>query len=555
MRRVLIVLVVLLAAPVAATVAIGASGPPKKSGNQFTVELDNAFGLTNGSDVRVAGVRAGTITGMRVDPKTTHALIDFKLTEKGFGSLRKDAFCETRPQSLIGEYFVDCRPGTSSQVLAPGGTIPIAHTASTIPADLVNDIMRQPYRDRLRIILDELGGGVGGRAGDINAAIRRAVPALRETDQVLAILGKQNQTLADLTTNADTVIGDLAGNRKDVGRFVTQAHRTAAASAERRQQIAGSLQRLPRFLSELTPTMAALGQATDANTPSLQDLNASAGQLTRLFEDVPPFSKASQTGFSTLASASRKGRPALAAAKPTIAQLGQAAAHMPEVANNLAIILAHLNDRKFAVEKDPRSPGGQGYTGFEAILQYLFDQTQAINIYDANSHILKVDLFASKCSNYQNVDSLKQMMQKDPTFYSDCAAILGPNQPGITQADPTATQRASAAKEAKATKRDRSQAGQRAASKKVSTQQPAGKDKLGAAKQKLRDKLAKLRRKHDLRKAAENLRKRIEQTLGIQLPKAPAAPALPPAGQGAPQAPQVPQSSNPQQLLDFLLGP
>ena len=72
MRRVLIVLVVLLAAPVAATVAIGASGPPKQSGNQFTVELDNAFGLTTGSDVRVAGVRAGTITGMRVDPKSTH---------------------------------------------------------------------------------------------------------------------------------------------------------------------------------------------------------------------------------------------------------------------------------------------------------------------------------------------------------------------------------------------------------------------------------------------------------------------------------------------------
>src|SRR3954463_8908964 len=122
MRRVLLVVVVLLAAPVAATVAIGAGGPAQPAGNQFTVELDNAFGLTNGADVKVAGVRAGTITGMRVDPKTTHALIDFKITENGFGSLRKDAFCETRPQSLIGEYFVDCRPGTSGEKLAAGAT-------------------------------------------------------------------------------------------------------------------------------------------------------------------------------------------------------------------------------------------------------------------------------------------------------------------------------------------------------------------------------------------------------------------------------------------------
>jgi virulence factor Mce-like protein len=550
-RRVLVIVLVLVAAPVAATAAIATSGPAKQSGNQFTVELDNAFGLTAGADVKVAGVRAGTITGMRVDPKTTHALVDFKITEKGFGSLRKDAFCETRPQSLIGEYFVDCRPGGSSQTLPAGGTIPIDHTASTVPADLLNDIMRQPYRDRLRSILSELGAGVGGRAGNINDAIRRAVPALRETDQVLAILAKQNHTLADLTTNADTVIGDLAANRQNVGRFVTEARQTASASAERRAQIAGSLQRLPTFLSELTPTMAALGQAADAQTPSLQDLNASAGQLTRLFENVPPFAKASQTGFRTLANASKRGRPALAAAKPTIAQLGQAVAHMPEVANNLAIILAHLNDRKNAVEKDPRSPGGQGYTGFEAILQYLFDQTQAINIYDANTHILKVDLFASKCSDYQNIDTLKQQMQKDPSFYSDCAAILGPNQPGITQADPTATKQASAAKSSSKRESSKRKAGHRAASRKVSLNTGA----TDKAKQKLRDKLAKLRKKHDLRKAAENLRKRIEETLGIQLPQAPAAPALPGAGQGAPQVPQVPQSSNPQQLLDFLLGP
>jgi ABC-type transporter Mla subunit MlaD len=530
-RRILIVVLALAAAAAAATAAAGSGGPPEKQGNHFTVELDNAFGVTNGSDVKVAGVRAGQVTGMRVDPRTTHALIDINITEKGFGSLREDAFCETRPQSLIGEYFVDCRPGSSSRALAAGGKVPIDHTASTVPADLLNNIMRLPYRERLRIIIDELGGGVGGRGGDLNTAIQRAVPALRETDQVLAILAKQNQTLANLTRDADTVIGDLAANRKDVGRWVTETHQTAAASAERRAAIAASLRRLPGFLRELTPTMAALGQASDAQTPSLQDLNASAGQLTRLFKDIPPFAKASQTGFRTLATASRSGRPALQAAKPTIAQLGQAVAHMPEVASNLAIILEHMNDRKFAVEKDPRSPGGQGYTGLEAILQYFYDQTMAINIYDANTHILKVDLFTSKCSEYQNRDTLKQKLKEDPSFYTDCAAILGPNQPGITTPDPTATQassaKASSARSTKAAKNSR---------------------KVSARDRKPND--AKTRQS-----AGETLRQRIEQTLGINLPDLPATtpPALPSAGQSAPQVPSA--APDPQQLLDFLLGP
>lgn len=534
MRRILIVVLALVAAAAAATAAAaGSGGPPEKQGNRFTVELDNAFGVTNGSDVKVAGVRAGQVTGMRVDPKTTHALIDINITETGFGSLREDAFCETRPQSLIGEYFVDCRPGTSSTELKPGGTIPIAHTASTVPADLLNNIMRLPYRERLRIIIDELGGGVGGRAGDVNAAIRRAVPALRDTDQVLAMLAKQNQTLADLTRNADTVIGDLAANRKDVGRWVVETRQTAAASAERRDQIRGSLQRLPTFLRELTPTMAALGAAADANTPSLEDLNASAGQLTRLFENVPPFAKASQVGFRTLAKASRRGRPAMEAAKPTIEQLGQAVAHMPEVASNLAIILEHMNDRKFAVEKDPRSPGGQGYTGLEAILQYFYDQTMAVNIYDANTHILKVDLFTSKCSDYQNRESLKQRMKTDPGFYSDCAAILGPNQPGITTPDPTYTGATDSKTPFSAKSSKHRAARRKAASRKVST--PKRND-------------AKTRKA-----AGEALRKQIEKTLGIDLPQLPSAapPALPSAGQSAPNV----VAPNPQQLLDFLLGP
>src|SRR3954471_22171483 len=99
----------------------------------YTVELDNAFGIVNGADVKVAGVRAGHVTGMRVDPRSKHALVDFDVDKAGFGSLRPDAFCETRPQSLIGEYFVDCRPGTAAKRLDPGATIPVEQTASTIP--------------------------------------------------------------------------------------------------------------------------------------------------------------------------------------------------------------------------------------------------------------------------------------------------------------------------------------------------------------------------------------------------------------------------------------
>jgi hypothetical protein len=64
---------------------------------------------------------------------------------------------------------------------------------------------------------------------------------------------------------------------------------------------------------------------------------------------------------------------------------------------------------------------------------------QAINIYDENGHILKVNLSASECSDYQNADSLRRKEKQEPGFLSRCLASLGPNQPGVTTADPSDT--------------------------------------------------------------------------------------------------------------------
>ena len=533
MRRLLVIAVLFVVGGLA-VIASANSGFEDPRGNTYTVELDNAFGIVEGADVKVAGVRAGNVSGMRVDRRTKRALVDFTITQNGFGSLRADAFCESRPQSLIGEYFIDCRPGKSDARLKPGGTIPVEQTASTIPIDLINNIMRRPYRERLGIILSELGAGVGGRATDIQETVRRAVPALRETDRVLAILAEQNKVLGNLTRDADTVIGDLADNRKDVGRFVTETHQTAAASAERREEIAASLRRLPTFLAELEPTMAQLGEAADAQSPALADLNQSAGQLATFFEQLPEFADSSRTGIKSLSELAKDGRPALRAAKPTIAELNRFSTKTPELGNNLSIVLEDLDDRDRAVEKDPRSPGGKGYTGFEALLQYVYDQTMAINTFDSNGYMLKVNLFLSECSDYQSLASLKEKLQEDPAFYQRCAAILGPNQPGITQLDPSYT----------------------GAQKGAEHHLPAAKQetKQPAAAEQPKDETREPTK--EAKKRAEELAEKIEETLGIELPDLPAGPEIPALPIPLPALPgQQQPPANTQELLDFLLAP
>jgi ABC-type transporter Mla subunit MlaD len=412
---------------------VAASGDESGGGKRYWVELDNAFGMVEEGDVRIAGTNAGKVKKIELDERTKKALVEIELTGKGFGNLRVDAECETRPQSPLGEYYMDCRPGTDPKELAEGGRIEVERTASTIPPDLITNIMRRPFRERFRLILSELGAGLAGRPAELNAAIRRAVPALRQSANLLAILADQNKTIRQLIRDGDRVITKLAENREDVGTFVAEAEDTASASAERAGDIATNFRKLPTFLTELTPTMAALEEVAREQRPVLVDLQASAGQLTRFLDLSAEFSDASRPALRALGDAAPVGSEAVKAARPRIRELSQYARPNVDLANNLAITLEDFDDPDRAVEKHPLSPGGKGFSGTQALLQYILTQSVQTNAFDQLGHLSRVSLVQSHCAPVTNAaDYLDREAE-----LKDCRAWLGPNQPGITTPDPT----------------------------------------------------------------------------------------------------------------------
>src|SRR5919201_2954621 len=155
MRRLLTL--ALIGGVVALAFVLSGSSQDNKT-RTYKVVLDNAFGLVEGGDFRVGGVRAGKTTSFDVQKPKGHApkaVVTAKIDQPGFADFRADASCDVKPQSLIGEYYLDCQPG-SSQAKLKNGVVPVEHTTSTIPQDLINDILRRPYRERLRLIITEL---------------------------------------------------------------------------------------------------------------------------------------------------------------------------------------------------------------------------------------------------------------------------------------------------------------------------------------------------------------------------------------------------------------
>ena len=69
----------------------------------------NAFSVIPGEDVKIAGVKVGKIESLDVTPDHKAAVV-LRIDRPGFDDFRADAECTIRPQSLIGESFVECTP-------------------------------------------------------------------------------------------------------------------------------------------------------------------------------------------------------------------------------------------------------------------------------------------------------------------------------------------------------------------------------------------------------------------------------------------------------------
>src|ERR1044072_3555794 len=130
MRRILIIGVALVGSVVLLALGTAAGGDDGKY--EVRAIFDNAAFLVTGEEVRVAGANVGVVADIDVtnadepalengDPDPGKAIVVLQIDDAAFQDFRTDASCLIRPQSLIGEKFVECKP---TQPRAPGTAAP-----------------------------------------------------------------------------------------------------------------------------------------------------------------------------------------------------------------------------------------------------------------------------------------------------------------------------------------------------------------------------------------------------------------------------------------------
>ncbi|MBC7800211.1 MAG: outer membrane lipid asymmetry maintenance protein MlaD [Gemmatimonadaceae bacterium] len=100
------------------------------SGTTLSARFDNVGAIGSGADVRIGGVKVGSVVGTSIDAKSFQAVVRF--TVQPDIRLPDDSSATISTGGLLGGSFLSLTPGGTDKILGEGGVITITQSASNL---------------------------------------------------------------------------------------------------------------------------------------------------------------------------------------------------------------------------------------------------------------------------------------------------------------------------------------------------------------------------------------------------------------------------------------
>ncbi len=110
--------------------AVANTGRGGAGGYTLHAAFDNIGGISTGADVRIAGLKVGSVTGLAIDEKTYQAVATFTV-QNGI-KLSADSSASIATGGLLGGNFLSLSPGGDDKMLADGQTLTITQSAANL---------------------------------------------------------------------------------------------------------------------------------------------------------------------------------------------------------------------------------------------------------------------------------------------------------------------------------------------------------------------------------------------------------------------------------------
>ena len=113
--------VVLVVAAAFIVIAFSSGEVAQVSGYEVVAEFDDATGVSSGSDVRMAGVKVGSVHSLELDPNSFFANVSMSIDESV--QLPADTSARILSDGLLGNTYIALEPGGALENIEDGGRI------------------------------------------------------------------------------------------------------------------------------------------------------------------------------------------------------------------------------------------------------------------------------------------------------------------------------------------------------------------------------------------------------------------------------------------------
>jgi phospholipid/cholesterol/gamma-HCH transport system substrate-binding protein len=290
-------LFVLVAAALLIGTILAVSGAFSAGGTPHHTYFKSAGGLTAGAMVRYAGMKAGKVEGVRVDPKdSTRIQIDFRVRPDI--PVKTDSVAKISALGALSDNYLEIGTGTKDGQLAPPGSelksvetlgigdlgdmvgslTPIANqvmqnlnqrlTELQVTIARVNDLLNDDNRANLNKSLGNLNAiladsrpKVSVSLTNVQAASARLVPLLDNLkttmNQANAALSHIDSVVVENRQDIRTIVVELKGTLLTASSLMEQLKNTTDNNTDNIDQIILNIRQTTENMKQLTDTLKA----------------------------------------------------------------------------------------------------------------------------------------------------------------------------------------------------------------------------------------------------------------------------------------------------------
>jgi phospholipid/cholesterol/gamma-HCH transport system substrate-binding protein len=254
--------------------------------HHYKAVFSDATGVNPGDDVRIAGVKVGSVKKVEVVDRT-RALVSFTVAKSSI--VTKSSTATIRYRNLVGQRYISLTQGVGDlDQMASDSTIPMSRTQPALDLTVLFNGFKPLFAALSPADINKLSAEVisvfQGEGGNFNAL-------LQNTASITNTLADRDKVIGDTIDNLNAVLRTLSGRDKQLNALITQFQRFMAGLVQDKDAILNSLDSVSNLAEQTSDLVTGIRPSFVKDVKGLRqvagNLNTGRSEIDRALQILP----------------------------------------------------------------------------------------------------------------------------------------------------------------------------------------------------------------------------------------------------------------------------